>query len=190
MLVTKLELSSTIKQSLPLLIICGVGGILAGSVFGNMTELLQTLPGLIVLIPALMNLKGNIDITLGSRLGSAAHMGLISVDELWNKEFRENISAAFILTVFMAVIAGVFAYITCLIFGLQHINPLILIAIAVLTAILAGIILIFSTILLIILAFKRGYDPDNITAPALATIGDLITLGCLFLITYLFAGMI
>ncbi|MCK5559847.1 MAG: magnesium transporter [Thermoplasmata archaeon] len=185
-----MELHSIIKQSLPLIILCGVGGIFAGSVFGNMTELLLAMPGLIVLIPALMNLKGNIHITLGSRLGSAAHMGLISIDELWNKELRENISASFILTIILAVFAGFFAYITCNIFGLPIINPLILIAIAVVTAVLAGVILIFSTILIIILAFKRGLDPDNITAPILATVGDLITLGCLFFIAYIFKGVI
>jgi len=185
-----LELKTLINQSLPLIILCGVGGILAGSVFGNMTEFLQAMPGLIVLIPALMNLKGNIDITLGSRLGSAAHMGLISIDDIWNQETKENITAAFILTIFLALIAGIFAHITCVIFNLPSLGPLMFILIAVITATVAGIILIFTTILIIILAFKRGYDPDNITAPALATVGDLITLGTLFLITFIIQGVL
>ncbi|MCK4818458.1 magnesium transporter [bacterium] len=116
-------------------------------------------------------------------------MGLISLDELWNKELRENIGAAFILTVVLALIAGVFSHMTCVLFGLPSVGLVMLVAISVITAILAGTILIFSTILIFILAFKRGYDPDNITAPALATIGDLITLGCLFLITYIFVGV-
>lgn len=185
-----MELKTLINQSLPLIILCGVGGILAGSVFGNMTEFLQAMPGLIVLIPALMNLKGNIDITLGSRLGSAAHMGLISIDDIWNQETKENITAAFILTIFLALIAGIFAHITCVIFNLPSLGPLMFILIAVITATVAGIILIFTTILIIILAFKRGYDPDNITAPALATVGDLITLGTLFLITFIIQGVL
>jgi mgtE-like transporter len=188
--VATLELRTLINQSLPLIILCGVGGILAGSVFGNMTEFLQAMPGLIVLIPALMNLKGNIDITLGSRLGSAAHMGLISVDDIWNKETKENIFAAFILTIILAVVAGIFAHITCLIFDLPSIGLIKFVVIAVITATLAGIILIFTTILVIILAFKRGYDPDNITAPALATFGDLITLGSLFLIIFIVQGVL
>jgi len=28
--------------------------------------------------------------------------------------------------------------------------------------------------------FKRGYDPDNITGPALATFGDVVTMLCIF----------
>jgi mgtE-like transporter len=185
-----LELKTLISQSLPLIILCGVGGILAGSVFGNMTEFLEAMPGLIVLIPALMNLKGNIDITLGSRLGSAAHMGLISLDDLWNKETKENLTAALVLTIILAVIAGIFAHFTCLIFNLPSIGPLKFVLIAVITATVAGVILIFTTILIIIIAFRRGYDPDNITAPALATVGDLITLGSLFIIIFFLQGVL
>jgi cation transporter-like permease len=41
-----------------------------------------------------------------------------------------------------------------------------------------------------IIAFKRGYDPDNITAPLLATVGDIITLGCIFITAFLFIEVI
>ena len=75
-----MEFKSMLRQSLPLLILCGIGEIFAGRVFGGMTRFIEQLPGIIVLIPAIMGLKGYIDITLGSRLGSAAHMGLISLD--------------------------------------------------------------------------------------------------------------
>ena len=33
---------------------------------------------------------------------------------------------------------------------------------------------------IIYLVFKRGYDPDNITGPALATFGDMVTMLCIF----------
>jgi cation transporter-like permease len=36
------------------------------------------------------------------------------------------------------------------------------------------------TIAIIYLVFKRGYDPDNITGPALATFGDIVTMACIF----------
>jgi mgtE-like transporter len=117
-------------------------------------------------------------------------MGLISVDDIWNKETKENVTAALILTIILAVIAGIFAHITCVIFNLPSLGPLMFVLIAVITASVAGVILIFTTILIITLAFKRGYDPDNITAPALATVGDLITLGTLFLITFIIQGVL
>jgi mgtE-like transporter len=45
---------------------------------------------------------------------------------------------------------------------------------------LSGLILTLLTIIIIFAVFKRGYDPDNITGPALATFGDIITMFCIF----------
>ncbi len=185
-----MEIKTMLRQSLPLLILCGIVEIFAGRIFGGMVEFLDYLPGLIVLIPAIMGLKGNIDITLGSRLGSAAHMGLIAPGNIWNDETKENFIASLGLGIIMAAIAGVLAHITCLALGLRSAGALKLIGIALLAGTMAGVILAFLTIGVIILAFRRGYDPDNITAPSLATVGDMITLGCIFLTAYLFIEVI
>ena len=60
-----------LKQSLPLIIICGIGGVITGSTLGAMIDILKEIPGLIVVIPAVIALRGNISTALGSRLGSA-----------------------------------------------------------------------------------------------------------------------
>ena len=59
-------------------------------------------------------------------------------------------------------------------------NPVKLISIVLIAGIISGIILTLLTISIIYLVFKRGYDPDNITGPALATFGDVITMLCIF----------
>jgi mgtE-like transporter len=173
------------RQSLPLLILLGICEIFAGRVFGGMVIFLDQLPGLIVLIPAIMGLKGYIDITLGSRLGSAVHMGLISPEDIWNAETKENVLASLGLGIIMAVVAGVLAHMTLVLLGLPSMGILKLIGIALAAGTLAGVILAFLTVGIMILAFKRGYDPDNITAPLIATGGDIITLSCIFAIAYL-----
>ena len=185
-----MEVKSILRQSLPLLILCGIGEIIAGSVFGWMANFLDILPGLIVLIPAIMGLKGNIDVTLGSRLGSAAHMGLIAPGNIWNQETKQNLFASISIGIIMAIIAGVFAYITCWLLGLPKLEVYELIGIALIAGTMAGVILAFLTVGIMIVAFKRGLDPDNITAPSLATVGDIITLGCIFITAFLFVEVI
>ena len=59
-------------------------------------------------------------------------------------------------------------------------NPIKLISIVLIAGIISGVILTLLTIIIIYLVFKRGYDPDNITGPALATFGDMITMLCIF----------
>jgi mgtE-like transporter len=173
-----------VKQSLPLLIICGFGLILAGNTFGSMKDLFQPdstsfIPGLIVVIPAIIALRGNISTAFGSRLGSAYHLGIIDSTNLWNEELKQNIIGSLILSFIMSLIIGILAYITSLILGINP-NPLELITVVVLAGALSGVILTLLTILIIYLVFRRGYDPDNITGPALATFGDIVTILCIF----------
>jgi len=168
-----------VKQSLPLFIFCGLGAIVAGSTLGIMTNLLRELPGLIVIVPAIIALRGNISTAFGSRLGSAYHLGVIDVDNLWNEELKQNILGSLILSFLVSIIIGVLAYVTSLLVGVYP-DPIKLIVIVIIAGVVSGIILTLMTIVIIYLVFRRGYDPDNITGPALATFGDIVTMLCLF----------
>jgi mgtE-like transporter len=181
-----MKVSAVLKQSLPLLILMGIGEVFAGTLFGHSTESLEMLPGLIVLVPALIGLRGNINTTLGSRLGSAVHMGLITRGDFLNDEMKENIKASLTLSILMSFIAGLLAYLTTSIWGRSSWK---IIPIAVLAGSLAGLFLAFITIAIILYSFRRGLDPDNVTGPSLSTFGDLITLGCIFGIAILVGGI-
>jgi len=168
-----------VKQSLPLIIFCGLGAIVAGSTLSVMTDLLKEIPGLIVIIPAIIALRGNITTAFGSRLGSAYHLGVIDADNLWNEELKQNIIGSLMLSFLVSIIIGILAYITSILMKVYP-NPVKLISIVLIAGIISGIILTLLTISIIYLVFKRGYDPDNITGPALATFGDIITMLCIF----------
>lgn len=185
-----------VKQSLPLIIFCGLGAIVAGSTLILMTGLFKTIPGLIVVIPAIIAMRGNISTALGSRLGSAYHLGVINSDNLWNNELKQNVIGSLVLSFLVSFIIGVLAFITTLIFfrNIINIDPLLLaiklIFIVLLAGILSGSILTIMTISIIYLVFKRGYDPDNITGPALATFGDMISMFCIFISSSLVGAII
>ena len=179
-----------LKLSLPLLLLCGLGEIFAGRLLGGMSQLLLENPGLIVLIPALIGLKGNIDITLGSRLGSAIHLGIISPGNIWNEEMRANVGAAFVLTATMTVIAGFLAFFTSFILGMDTIGLVPLLLIAFTAGVVSGLILIFITIGIIFISIKLELDPDNITAPSIATFGDIITIINIFIFAFFFLEVI
>ncbi len=168
-----------LKQSLPLVILCGLGAIVAGSTLGAMIDLFRSIPGLIVVIPAIIAMRGNISTALGSRLGSAYHLGIIDADNLWNKDLKENILGSLVLSFFVSVIIGVLAYVSSLVLGVYP-DPVKIIVIVLIAGVISAVILTLMTIGIIYLVFKRGYDPDNITGPALATFGDIVTMLCIF----------
>jgi mgtE-like transporter len=166
-----------LRQSLPLILLCGFGELIAGAMLGSMAGTLERLPGLLVLIPAIVGLKGNIDTTLGARLGSAAHMGLIETKTGWlkNTEMRSNLKAALILSFTMSFASGLLAHLTCLALGLPSAGPLALAFIAIIAGTCSGVFLAFLTAGIVVTAFRKGIDPDNVTGPALSTLGDIIT---------------
>jgi len=176
-----------LKQSLPLIILCGLGAILTGSTLSLMKNLFLEIPGLIVVIPAIIAMRGNISTALGSRLGSAYHLGLIDADNLWNDNLKQNVLGSIILSIIVSILIGILAYVSSLLMGVTP-NFFKLVIIVLVAGIISGLILTFLTILIIYLVFKRGYDPDNITGPTLATFGDIITMLCIFGSAILFAG--
>ena len=125
-----------VKQSLPLLVTCGIGGIIAGNTLGAMINILKEIPGLIVVIPALIALRGNINTTLGSRLGSAYHLGIINSDNLWNEELKQNIIGSLMLSFLMSIIAGILAYLSSILLNVYP-NPIVLISIVLLAGIIS-----------------------------------------------------
>ena len=74
------------KQSLPLLLLCGIGAMFTGNILMYMSYLFEIIPGLIIVVPGVIALRGNISTAFGSRLGSAYHLGIISEKNIvyWN----------------------------------------------------------------------------------------------------------
>jgi mgtE-like transporter len=145
-----------------------------------MTDELQLIPGLIVISPAVLGMRGNISSTLGSRLGSAIHMGLITKIER-NPELINSVSGSLLLSALMSFLLGVMGHYVTVAFGLESAGVLALTAIAVLAGVSSGIILSFVAVLLALGMFRFGFDPDNVVTPAIATIGDIVSMMMIFI---------
>ncbi|MDD3043214.1 MAG: magnesium transporter [Methanosarcinaceae archaeon] len=175
------SVSSIVREALPFELIATVGGVIAGIILSGMTEELAMIPGLIVVYPGVLGLRGNISSTLGSRLGSAIHMGLITDIDWSNPELTNNISGSMLLSFIMAVFLGLLGHLATLALGFESAGPFKLVLICVIAAVTSGIILSFVAVLLAIGMFRFGFDPDNVVTPSIATIGDIVSMFMLFL---------
>ncbi len=173
-------LKQMLKQSLPLLILCGIGGVFTGSILGSMVDIFYRIPGLLVVIPGIIALRGNISTAFGSRLGSAYHLGLINAENMWNDSLKQNVIGSLVLSILVSFSIGLVAYLTTLIFFQIQVDLMFLLGTVLIAGIASGLLLTSFTIFIIYLVFKRGYDPDNITGPALATVGDITTMLCIY----------
>ncbi|MCJ2520334.1 MAG: magnesium transporter [Candidatus Thermoplasmatota archaeon] len=185
-----MSLPSIYRESLPVLLLAGLGLITAGLLLERMEEVLGRTPGLLVMIPALVALRGGISGAMGSRLGSAVHMGLIGKGNLWNEETRQNVAAALILSVALSSLVGALSHFTSILLGLESAGLAKLVLIATVAGTAAGTAQVGITFGIILIAFRRGLDPDNVTAPSLATVGDIITMLLLLVVSMGMGGFV
>jgi mgtE-like transporter len=163
------------------LMISSLGDLLAGATLGSMTNTLQLLPGLMILIPPAIGMRGNVYGALGSRLGTSMHIGTFELSFRKGSILRSNMESSLLLTLVMSVLMGILAKIVAGGLGIATVPVETFIFISVLGGVLAGLVLILINILVASLGFRRNWDIDNISAPLITAAGDVVTLPMLFL---------
>jgi mgtE-like transporter len=173
-------------QSLVALGIALLASLIAGLALGAMTDTLEDLPGLLILIPAAIGLRGTIFGALGARLGTAIHAGTFRVTRRADTVLGQNVLAAGALTIFASVVLAVLAKVVSLGFGLEHsISVADFVVISLVGGSLPSVVVLALTVLLAAAAARYGWDPDNVTAPVVTATGDMVTLPALYLATLL-----
>ena len=119
-----------------------VGELAAGVVLAAMTNTLEELVGLAVLIPAAIAMRGAIFGAMGSRLSTAIHTGLFRID-FRRGPLAENVQAAIVLS----LVSGVFlAFLARYISGILGVETTLTIfdyvVISTVAGILAGVLLL------------------------------------------------
>jgi len=173
------SVKSIVSEALPFELVCTIGGVFAGVILVKMIDAIEMIPGLLVLVPAILGMRGNISCTLGSRLGSAIHLGLISRIER-NPELINNVTGSLTLSLIMSVVLGILAHLFTVALGMESVGVVVLVSIAVFAGVSSGLILAVIAVVITIGAFRYGIDPDNVTTPALGTLGDVITMLMVF----------
>ncbi|MCG7844078.1 MAG: magnesium transporter [Methanomassiliicoccales archaeon] len=163
------------------LLISSLGDILAGVTLGYMTETLELLPGLMLLIPAAIGMRGNIFGALGSRLGTSMHVGTFELSLRKGSILRQNMEASLILTMVISFLMGGLAKIISTALGVSSISLQQFIFISVFGGVLAGLVLLVVNVVVANIGFRRNWDIDNVSAPLITAAGDIVTLPMLFL---------
>ncbi|MDI9435159.1 MAG: magnesium transporter [Euryarchaeota archaeon] len=175
------EVSRVLGETFTALFICAIGDLIAGILLSGMTHTLEMLPGLLVLIPGAIGMRGNIFGALGSRLGSNLHIGILSPELKKSPVLNQNIISAMVLTVIMSIFLAFTAKGFCILLGFQSISIMDFTVISVLGGIFSGAVLLPATLLISIKSYENGWDPDNVTTPLIAASGDLFTIPSILL---------
>jgi mgtE-like transporter len=172
------------RQSLVALFLNSTTSFVAGAVLGAITGTFERYPGLLVLVPAAIGLRGNIFSTLGNRLSTAIHTGTFRFSGRRDTVLGQNVQAAVVLTLALSLILAVVAKIVTLALGIDDsIGVSELIVVSVIGGALASILVLLATVGMAGGATRYGWDLDNVAAPTVSTLGDVLTLPALWLAT-------
>ncbi|KRY89287.1 Solute carrier family 41 member 2 [Trichinella pseudospiralis] len=177
----KLETGKTMAMQMffPFLI-AGLGTVGAGLVLDYVQHwtVFTKIPEMFILVPALLGLKGNLEMTLASRLSTMANIGLLDDKSERSALLVANLclieTQANVISLFASFLAILLRWITN--GEVIFVNIAVLIASSMSTGISASFLLSLVMISVILLCRYFGINPDNVATPIAASLGDLVTL--------------
>jgi mgtE-like transporter len=177
---------ASVRQGAVALLLSSGGDLLAGLTLGAITGTLERLPGLLVLVPAAIGMRGNIFGALGSRLGTAIHTGTFRLSARTDTVVGQNVAASMALTLSISVALAVLAKTIAVAFGVAGtISIADYLVISVLGGAVASAVVLLITVGVAAGAVRFGWDLDTVAAPVVTAAGDVVTLPSLFIATAL-----
>jgi mgtE-like transporter len=170
------------RQSLVALSLNTSTSLIAGAVLGSLTGTFERLPGLLVLVPAAIGLRGNIFGSLGNRISTSIHAGEFRLTARPSSVLGQNVLAAGVLTLSISVLIALVTVGASWALGLgATISVLDLVLISSVGGVIASVPVLAATLGLASGSVRYGWDLDNVNAPLVTTLGDVLTLPALAL---------
>jgi mgtE-like transporter len=168
------------------LLISSAGDLVTGITLGSITHTLETLPGLIVLVPAAIGMRGNVFGALGSRLGTQIHAGTFRLSRRIDTDVGQSMAASMVSSIAIAGVLAVLAKVMSEVFAHGKSMSLVdFMVISVVGAIISSVVVLVITVAVAAYCANRSLDLDNVAAPIVTASGDMVTLPSLFLATFL-----
>lgn len=168
-------------------LIAGIGTCFAGIILDHVQywSVFQQVDELYLLLPALLGLKGNLQMTLASRFSTHSHLGHIRTKKDLLNLTCANLSLNQCLAIIISLSASILSILIHVVatdspFDGKH--TLIVATTALLTSSVTSFLLDLLMILVVQVSSAYNINPDNVATPIAASLGDMTALVlCAFL---------
>ncbi|XP_017147640.1 solute carrier family 41 member 1 isoform X2 [Drosophila miranda] len=177
-----------LQVSIPFFL-AGIGTIGAGIVLGKVEKwyVFKNVSELFILVPALLGLKGNLDMCLASRLSTQVNLGNMTSRKNVVRMIVGNIALVQVQAIVASFLVAMFAVsVGAAMTGEFYFeNVMLLTASAMFTATSSCFVLDFVLVAVILFSQKYQLNPDNLATPLAASIGDVVSISLLSFIASL-----
>ncbi|AMQ17742.1 magnesium transporter [Thermococcus peptonophilus] len=175
------RLKQTFLVTFPALLLCLVLDFIGGGVLGKHFSMIATsYPLLLVILPGLSDLRGNVFGAMASRMTTALHLGKIR--GILDKEVTTNISMAIGSSTIPLLVLWVAGAIKL---GFSS-SSLVVLLIVIASILIIGLLLGYATALITIFPYRWGADPDMIAAPLITSVADIVTIPSLIYLIFFY----
>ncbi len=166
-------------SALPLLIFLSVLELLSGYFLGSIEEELISEPALLILVPVVIAIGGNLGSLLSSRLSTQLHLGIIDKNTI-----KSNITAVLALSATLFISVGFITYFISIFQG-GTISLSSILLIAVCSGTVLTIVSITISISSTFISRYIGLDPDDVVIPVVTVICDILGIASFVAIIFL-----
>jgi mgtE-like transporter len=172
-----------IREVFPSEIVSIIGDLLGGTILSILILNFTSFPILILIIPALLSMRGNVSGPFIARTSRD-----IIIGEFNFRSWLENALATLSLSLTTSSIIGIAAILLNTFFIRLELKLITLFFLPIISILMTLLITVPCSTLLNIFAFKYGLDPNNVVGPIMTAIGDFSTV-LSFYITIIILGV-
>lgn len=174
-------LKKLLYESVPILFVCGILEMIAGSALVINVESVLKLTGILTVIPGFLEDGGAIGGILASKISTKLHIGDIEPSFIPSRKVLVEFGKIYFVAGIAFPIIGAYGYFISYGLGLKIPSLPVLAFITFLSGIILTVIVSILVYFISIISFKRGIDPDNVTIPLITSMIDAV--GMLILVS-------
>ncbi|RLG50801.1 MAG: hypothetical protein DRO00_08170 [Thermoproteota archaeon] len=172
---------STITQSL-LALTFNLGSVFAGGIVSFLSYGFIEFPWILALFPPVLTIRGDIGGILSGKLGTMLNTGRVRPSFVGNtKEFYLLLKSIFVLAFLDTLGMGLFSFFLNLGIGSAKVDHLLIYLFLPTFVCLASVTVALPiTVVVAILSFRKGFNPDIVVYPAVSMMNDIIVASVFF----------
>jgi mgtE-like transporter len=163
---------SIVATMFPLLVVLSMLEMGSGFVLESLESTYVDNPTLLVLVPVMIGMGGNLGAIFSARLSTRLHLGTLSFDPR-DEALRANVVAVMALATTVFAALGGAAWVV----GRTIASPMAvtdLFVISLVSGLLLAVLAVGISIVATYVSYQRGLDPDDITIPVVTNVCDVL----------------
>jgi len=161
-------------------------GLFSGTLLSNNEKILYTFPIILLVLPSLNSLIGDISTVLISRLTSHLYLGTLSPKIQVSDRLKQDFYGL-LMTILLSLVALIsLGYLLGSATGIEIVNPLLIISIITITILILFGLMFVLLFISSIFIFKKGKDPNNLLIPMVTSLADFLTPLFIIILIHIF----